>query len=113
MTEPTVVPDNDVRVAPPAPEDAFSGEKPRVRVHPIGDVIEPSKSRRGKTQMSATKGYTNADMTAMGLDPTKVYTHITKAQAEAGKAARAARTQKYYQAALDEKAQRESDGLSF
>jgi hypothetical protein len=77
-------------------------------MHPIRDVFEPSKSRRGKSQMSATKGYTNADMTAMGLEPKTAVTHITKAQAEAGKAARAARTSKYYQDALESKAQAEA-----
>jgi hypothetical protein len=47
-------------------------------------------------------------MTAMGLEPKTAVTHITKAQAEAGKAARAARTSKYYQDALESKAQAEA-----
>jgi hypothetical protein len=142
LTEPTVVPDNDPRVAGPVPASAMQAPlaaepveappattpKPRVRVtsegtpagayphpdtgemmHPINTVFEPSKSRRSKSQMSATKGYTKADMAAMGLDASAPVTHITKVQAEAGKAARAARTQKYYQAALEEKAQAEAE----
>lgn len=112
----------------PAPAEVLGAQKPRVRVkasgevskgvytdpetgetmHPIETVFPASRSRRSKSQMSATKGMTKADMTAMGLDPSKAYTHVTQAQAEAGKAARAARTQKYYQAALEEKAQAEA-----
>jgi hypothetical protein len=120
MTEPTVVPDNDPRVAPPVPASA----KPRIRVtaegkqssagvykhpqtgedmHPIASVFDKSKSRRGRAFMSATPGYTKADMDAMGLDPNVKHTHITKAQAAAGKAARAERTTKYYARAIEDR----------
>jgi hypothetical protein len=131
MTEPTVVPDTDPRVAAPVPAEAMPAaiEKPRVRItasgeavpkgvythpttgeemHPISSVLEPSRSRRGKSQQSATKGYTKADLIAMGLDPDVAVSHVTRAQAEMGKSARAARQAKYYAAALEDRALRDA-----
>ncbi len=121
LTEPTVVPDNDPRVAAAVPPDAMAAPLPsRETVAPEGPKLNDrgrvdagdrsfhSKSRRSKSQMSATPGYSKRDLSDVGLNPSLKYKDFDPTVHAQILANRASRASKYYGDALNAKAQAEA-----